>query len=63
MSGDGIECNPDKVAAITSPPQPTNVSEVRTFCGLASYYQSLVQNFTHAAWPRRNLMQKDATFR
>jgi len=38
VSASGIECNPGKVAAIVEWPQPTNVTEVRTFCGLASYY-------------------------
>ena len=39
-----IECDPDKTAAIAKRPRPTSVSEVRTFCGLASYYRAYVEN-------------------
>ena len=42
VSQDGIECDPDKTAAIADWPRPTNIHEVRTFCGLASYYLSLI---------------------
>jgi len=46
VSGCGIECDPEKVTAIATWSQPTSVSEVRTFCGLASYYQMFVQDCT-----------------
>jgi len=45
VSGRGIECNLDKVTAIANWPQPTNILEVQTFCGLASYYRAFVQDF------------------
>jgi len=62
VSEAGIECDPDKVAAIATWPTPTNVSEVRTFCGLASYYRTFVQDFAKLAKPLHNLTQKNATF-
>ena len=34
VSDKGIECDPDKTAAIATWPWPTNVSEVRTFCAI-----------------------------
>ena len=36
VSGQGIECDPEKVAAIATWPTPTSIAEVCTFCGLAS---------------------------
>jgi len=51
VSEDGIECDPDKTAAIVTWPRPTDVSEVRAFCGIASYYRSFVPNFAHIARP------------
>jgi len=62
VSGEGIECDPDKVAAIATWPTPTNISEVRTFCGLASYYWTFVQDFAKLAKPLHNLTRKNATF-
>jgi len=31
VSGDGIECDPDKIAAITTWPTPASIADVRTF--------------------------------
>ena len=62
VSERGVECDPDKVAAISDWPRPTNVSEVRTFCGLASYYRSFVEGFAHIARPLHELTRKNAVF-
>jgi len=62
VSGRGIECDPDKVAAIATGPTPTSIVEVRTFCGLASYYHTFVYNFAAKAKPLHNLTRKGAIF-
>jgi len=62
VSGKGIECDPNKVTAIASWPTPTNISEVRTFCRLAFYYRTFVQDFAKLAKPLHNLTRKNATF-
>jgi len=62
VSAAGIECDPDKVAAIATWPTPTYISEVRTFCGLASYYRTFVQDFAKLAKPLHSLTWKNATF-
>ena len=49
VSGQGIECNPDKVASIATWPTSSSIAEVRTFCGLASYYCTFVCNFAAIA--------------
>jgi len=62
VSEKGIVCEPDKVTAIATWPTPTNILEVRTFCGLASYYRTFVQDFVKLAKPLNNLTRKNATF-
>ena len=62
VSEAGIECDPDKIVAISNWPQPTNLSEVRTFCGLASYYRAFVPNFAKIAGPLHELTRRGAPF-
>ena len=58
----GIECDPEKSSTISGWPRPTNVSDVRTFYGLASYYRTFVQGFAKVAHPMHNLTRKNAAF-
>jgi len=63
VSGQGIECDPEKVATITMWPTPTSIAEVRTFCGLASYYRTFICSFATKARPLHNLTRKGAVFK
>ena len=62
VSASGIEPDPAKVDKIQSYPTPTDVTSVRSFLGLASYYRRLVPNFAKISAPIHQLMRKDVRF-
>ena len=62
VSGEGTEPDPEKVACIVDWPVPRNVSELRSFLGLASYYQSFVWQFSITARPLYLLTRKGQKF-
>ena len=48
VSGEGIFVDPRKVEAIVGWEQPKNVTEIRSFLGLAGYYRRFMEkNFTN----------------
>ncbi|XP_074374558.1 uncharacterized protein LOC141714965 [Apium graveolens] len=62
VSGRGIELDHVKVKAITNWPRPCNVTEVRSFLGLAGYYSRFVEGFSSIAVPLTQLMRKGIKF-
>jgi hypothetical protein len=46
ISDEGIDVDPTKVEAIMEFLVPTNVPEVRSFMGLAGYYQQFIEHFS-----------------
>jgi hypothetical protein len=59
----GIYTTPDKVEVIKMWKLPTNVAELRSFLGLASYYRRLIKNFAKVAYPLTELTKKDIEFK
>nr|KYP52749.1 Retrovirus-related Pol polyprotein from transposon 17.6 [Cajanus cajan] len=62
VSINGEHVEPEKIKAIQEWPIPTNVSEVRSFHGLTSFYRQSVPNFSTLVSPLNELVKKDVVF-
>jgi hypothetical protein len=61
-SKDGVSVDPTKVKAIQEWPVPRNQSELRSFLGLATFYQKYAKRFSHTAAPLTELLKKESDF-
>jgi hypothetical protein len=62
ISGEGISVDPEKVKAIMEWPVPKNAHEVRSFMGLAGYYQRFVEGFSKIVKPITTLQCKGVRY-
>ena len=51
LSGDGIEVQAEKVKAVRDWPVPKNISELRSFLGMVSYYRKFIPGFANIVAP------------
>ncbi|CAA0806698.1 Uncharacterized mitochondrial protein AtMg00860, partial [Striga hermonthica] len=58
----GIEVYPSKIAAVQNWSAPKNLSEVRSFLGLAGYYRRFIEGFSKIALPLSHLTRKSVKF-
>ena len=62
VSKDGVMVDPSKIEAVKSWVKPTNVAEVRSSVGLASYYRRFVKGLSSIASQLTNLTKKNVPF-
>ena len=62
VSSAGISPNPKKIAKVTNWCDPTNLKELRSFLGLATYYRRFIKVFGNIARPLHALTEKGKQF-
>ena len=62
ISADGVSMDPQKIEAVVNWKPPKNVSEVRSFLGLAGYYRKFVEGFSRIEAPLTKLTRKDVKY-
>jgi hypothetical protein len=62
VNSSGISPNPEKVAAISRFPVPANLTDLRSFLGLANQLGQFVPDLAHASQPLRGLLRKNIAY-
>jgi hypothetical protein len=62
VSNGGISVDPGKVKDVLNWKPPINVSEIRSFLGLAGYYMRFIEGFSKLAKPMTALLEKNTKF-
>ena len=62
VSKEGIRVDPKKIEVVVEWKSPRNVTEVRSFLGLAGYYRRFVKGFSMTAAPMTRLLQKNVKY-
>ncbi|GFR43102.1 hypothetical protein Agub_g3949 [Astrephomene gubernaculifera] len=62
ISGAGIQPDPRKTAVVCKWPKPMNVSELRSFLGLANYFRKFIQGYANMVAPLTKLLSSKASW-
>jgi hypothetical protein len=62
ISEGGISVDPSKVKDVLSWSTPQNISNIRSFLGLAGYYRRFIEEFSKISKPMTELLVKGKTF-
>ncbi|XP_045537307.1 uncharacterized protein K02A2.6-like [Papilio machaon] len=59
---DGLHKNKDKINAIIKTERPVNTAGLRTFLGMANFYNKFIPNLASITNPLNNLLKKESSF-
>ena len=59
LSSSGIKVDPRKIAAIRDWAEPSTVTQLRSFLGMATYFRRFIRDFSQMAAPLHALTRKD----
>jgi len=62
LSADGLRPSPDKIKAILDMPPPTNLTELRSLCGMLNYLSKFTDGLATVIKPMTDLMRADTSF-
>ena len=62
MTTDGVVVDPAKIEAMTEWQQPKNITDIRSFPGLAGYNRRFIENFSKIAKPMTELLKNGVPF-
>jgi hypothetical protein len=63
VSSEGVKPDPNKVQAINDFPIPRNVTDVKSFLGLAGCYRKFIPQFSKIAKPLNDLLKENNTWK
>jgi hypothetical protein len=63
ITNGGIKVGPGKISEILNWKQPTDVSKIRSFLGLAGYYRRFIEGFSKIVKPLTSLLEKGKEFK
>jgi hypothetical protein len=62
LSAEGTAVDPSKVESVTKWEQPLNMTDIRSFLGMAGYYRRFIENFSKIAKPMMELLKNNTKF-
>ena len=62
ITNKGILPDPSKIEAVKNYPVPQNLTHLRAFLGLASYYRRFIRDFSKISTPLYELLKKDIPY-
>jgi hypothetical protein len=62
ISKEGVVVDPDKIRSIMEWPTPKDISDIRSFMGLAGYYRRFIKGFSKIGCPITTLQKKEVKF-